>query len=240
MSKILERRKLVSWLIACVSIVSAVGGLLALLVFMSTGVKDGLFSRDVCFTNSCIDTFISGFSSSGLILQLTWNVLGGLITFGGIVVALMSYLASVKSSALSNHISHVSIFSAYIAGEIDKRDRLNRASFDTLKWYNCIYGSANIGELNVASTYYGFVDELNRLVTKSNHLVGKVEAGGFRYKEHQERIKSHLIGIGITLQSLPRLDFFEVETQVFDLIDTINKSFCKSEAQFVIVGRKYL
>jgi hypothetical protein len=232
-------RSLVFKLAFTVLIISLLGGGVALAVFLTTGIQDGLFGSRLCFSNECLNRFMTAFSATGLILQVTWNVLGGVVTIGGIIIALLSYVASAKSSALNNHISHISIFSAYISAEIEKRDRLNQSSFDTLKWYNKVYGSTNIGQLNVAASYLSFISELNRLIEFSNALVAKKEEGGFRYKDHQERIKKHVFHIGVRLSSLPRLDFYEVETQLFELIDTINKSFCHSEGD-VLVKRTYL
>lgn len=235
----LSGRRLVFLLAFTVFIISLLGAFIAILVFWTTGIEDGLFQRRLCFTNECLNRFITAFSSAGLILQVTWNVLGGVVTIGGIIIALLSYVASANSSALNNHISHIAIFSAYVNTEIDNRDRLSRASFDTLRWYNEIYGGVNIGRLDVESSYYSFIADLNSLIVFSNSLVNKKEDGGFRYKDHQERIKKHFLRIGVRLNSLPRLDFYEVETQLFELVDTINKSFCNSKSN-LLVERKYL
>ncbi|WP_426143196.1 retron Ec48 family effector membrane protein [Pseudomonas sp. DWP3-1-2] len=235
-----KRSSLVSQLGLALMFVAITGLALALIVFIVTGLEDGLFERTLCLKNACIDRFQVGFSSVGLILQVTWNIVGGMITAGGIVIALLSYLASARSSALNNHISHMSIFSTYTYSEIDKRDRLNRKSFDPLKWYNAIYGTKTLGDLRITNNYYVFVAGLNRLIKKSNDLLEKSEEGGFRYKDHQERIKECLLAIGIELKSLPRLDFYEVETQVFELIVVINKSFCHSSVELELVARKYL
>lgn len=231
--------KYLFWLVLIIGIVALAGGAFAISVFYETG-SNGMFSRSFCIRNECVELFAKEFSASLKILTVTGALIGGLVTFGGILVALFSYLGDAKSAALSNHISHLAIFSSHIYTEIDKRDRLGKESFDVIKWYNCIYDASRQGDLSVSKSYLDFMRSLENVVKKSNGLVGWEEEGGYRYKAHQQSLKELMSKIGVTLCFMPRLDFHEMEGQLFDLVKTVNGSFCQSHDLVVLPDRKYL
>lgn len=210
------------------------------IILLTTGFGDRAFSRNLCFTNNCIQNFKLIFSSVLDILSTTGVILGGLITLGAIIIALLSYLSSNRALALANHLSHMSIFSNYIHREIEKKGRLNKSSFDTLKWYNLIYQDQELGELIVSKKYESFISDINSQIQSSNKLITKEDDGRYLYKTHQTLMKSILIQAGIELSALPRLDFHEVEGEVIQLIEIINKSFCKSTENLKIEKRIYL
>lgn len=210
------------------------------IVLLTTGFGDKAFSRNLCFTNNCTQNFKSTFSSVLDIISTTGVILGGLITLGAIIIALLSYLSSNRALALANHLSHMSIFSNYIHREIEKKSRLNKSSFDTLKWYNLIYHDQELGELIVSKKYELFISDINLQIQSSNRLITKEDDGRYLYKTHQALMKSVLIQAGIELSALPRLDFHEVEGEVIQLIEIINKSFCKSTENLKIEKRIYL
>lgn len=210
------------------------------LVFFSTGISEGFFNKDLCITNECVLNFSKGFSAVFSILQVTGAILAGLITLGGILIALLAYVSSLNTTALSNHIAHLGIFHTYVTAEIEKRSRLSRGCFDLLCWYNLIYTSSKQGQLAISENYHKFIAELNFNISRSNSLALNKENGGYRYKTHQEEMKKTLLHAGIVMHSLPRLDFDEAEGEVLDLIDNINKSFCNSSSTLKITKRVYL
>lgn len=217
-----------------------IGVALSIVVFFMTGIKGRAFELNFCLRNDCVQNFKIAFSSVLDILATTGVMLGGLITLGAITVALLSYLSSNRALALANHISHMAIFSSYIDREIGKKAHLNKSSFDTLKWYNLIYKNQEIGELLISSEYEDFILEVNSQIQASNNLVTKESDGGYLYKAHQKSITSILSKSGIELSALPRLDFHEVEGEVLELIDIINRSFCRSASNFALEKRIYL
>ena len=240
MQAILASNKALRLLAYSLIFVALAGCVMSLTVFVFTGFEEGVFSLKLCFTDSCIKNFSSHYQYTLMIVSNTGSLLAGLVTFGGIAIALLSYVGTARASALNNHIAHMSIFFNYIYGEVDKRDRLSRSSFDVLKWYNLIYKNSSVGDVYVSENYKKFIAELNKTIIFSNELVSKKEDGGYRYTQHQRNVMDKLLEAGITLKSLPRLDFHEVEGQLFDLIKTINDSFCQSRDGFEIVERKYL
>ncbi|MGY2275929.1 MULTISPECIES: retron Ec48 family effector membrane protein [Pseudomonas] len=213
---------------------------LSAIVFLATGFIDKAFNFGFCLTSNCIQNFKAIYGSVLDILTTTGVMLGGLITLGAITVALLSYLSSNRALALANHISHMAIFSNYIYKEIEKKGRLNASSFDVLKWYNLIYSNQESGELIISKDYKIFILEINSQIQTSNKLITKESDGAYLYKPHQKSMKSILKKSGIELSALPRLDFHEVEGEVLELIDIINKSFCRSADNLEIEKRIYL
>lgn len=226
-------------LVIILAAIAITGTILSIATFYLTGTQEALFSRGFCLKNDCIEFFNKEFSATLAILGATGTLLGGVATLGGIIVALLSYISTVKSTAVSNHISHINIFITYVQTEIDKRDRLSRQSFDILKWYNLMYSNSAKGILNISPDYADFLRKLNMEIQYSNDLYTKKKHGGYRYKHHQETIKERLETLGITLRSMPRLDFNEVEEQVVSIITTVNYSFCKDGSAEAISQRLY-
>lgn len=228
------------WLIRFLVIIGSVGIFFALLVFVVTGVSEGYFSLELCFSSRCVEGVIAKYKSSILIMNSTLDLLIGAATIGGIVVALMSYLNNAGTSALSNHIANFSIFQNYISNEILRRDRISSASIDILHWYNAIFYNSRRGVMTIAPGYIGLVAQLNDEIKLSNSQAATGVDGGFRYKPHQERLIKILKRFGIQLLYLPRNDFYEVEAQIFSLISCVNDSFCFSDNVPLLLKREYI
>lgn len=204
-----------------------------------TGLQEGFFSREFCFNNSCISNFTNGYSQSILILQATFILLGLVASIGGIVVALLGYTNSVSVSALGNHISHFKIFQEYLSYEINKRDRLSASSFDIFKWYNTIFNKSRSGSTSISKDYCDLIKKMNHTINASNIACTKAKSGSFSYVNHQINITTLLRDFGIIHPRLPRNDYYEVEDQVFELIDNINREFCYSTSIESLVKRLY-
>src|SRR5690606_3442956 len=116
-----NKNLLVTVLLLSLSIVVGAGSILALTTFITTGLQTEAFGAGLCFTNQCFEWFVDNFSATFLILKVTGTILAGVVTLGGILIALLSYLNSLKTTALSNHLSHLSMFHTYVTAEIDKR-----------------------------------------------------------------------------------------------------------------------
>ncbi|WP_324726627.1 retron Ec48 family effector membrane protein [Pseudomonas chlororaphis] len=227
-------------LVLTLGAVAACGFLLSLVIFLKTGFAESAFDKNLCFTNSCVKYGLSLYAQVLLILKETLNLLVTIATIGGIIVALLSYLNSVGATALSNHISHFSIFQSYIGNEISKRDRISASSVDIFLWYNAIFFKSRSGLTAISPDYVSLINSINNEIKKSNLQSEKGVDGSFRYRPHQERIIQSLKNIGIVLTHQPRNEFYEIEDQVFNLIATVNKSFCYSDQVPQILNRKYI
>ncbi|WP_141681072.1 retron Ec48 family effector membrane protein [Pseudomonas moraviensis] len=219
--------------------IAVIGLAFSVSVFLITGFS-GEFFRPFCLTNGCVKKFLELFDQSFLMLSATLNLLVGITTVGGIIVALMSYLNSASATALSNHISHYSIFQNYIALEISKRNRIAPASVDVFVWYNLIFSNSRIGRTTISDEYCNVISILNNEILFSNQQAIKAIQGSFRYMPHQKRIIDSLKDLGIELSHQPRNDFYEVEDQIFSLISSLNKSFCYSDKVPTLLKRNYV
>jgi hypothetical protein len=219
--------------------IAVIGLAFSVSVFLITGFS-GDFFRPFCLTNGCVKKFLELFDQSFLILSATLNLLVGITTVGGIIVALMSYLNSASATALSNHISHYSIFQNYIALEISKRNRIAPASVDVFVWYNLIFSNSRIGRTTISDEYCNVISILNNEILFSNQQAINAIQGSFRYMPHQKRIIDALKDLGIELSHQPRNDFYEVEDQIFSLISSLNKSFCYSDKVPTLLKRNYV
>lgn len=193
-----------------------------------------------CLTNVCIKNWSDAHEYPLAIAKATSDFLVAIATAGGIVVALLSYFSSVGNAALANHISHYSTFQSYLNSEISKRNRISPASIDTFLWYNLIFPESKDGRMLVSQEYKKFLHELNDALTLSNNQVAKVTEESFRYKPHQERVQAHLRKAGIEISLQPRIEFYEIEGQVFSLIACVNKAFCCTVGVPEIISRRYI
>lgn len=232
--------KELKFLVFFLAAIALLGFGLSILVAFKSAYQDELFNLDFCFTDDCVGYFVSNLSNSIAIANATLEVLVAVATVGGIIVALLGYLNSSHTSALSNHISHFSIFHSYLNGEVGKLSMVSPESIDVLSFYNFIFHKSRSGKTDVSSDYINFVKDLNSEVITSNGKAKGVQDGAFRYKDHQARLIQLLVRAGITMTYLPRNDFYAAEGQVFSLIEKVNQSFCYSGSVPILESRKYI
>lgn len=228
-----------NYLVAGLVLVAAIGVLLSAITLIVTG-AGGEFARPLCFNNGCVKKFFEVFDQSFLILASTLNLLVGLATIGGIIVALMSFLNSANATALTNHISHFSIFQSYVAVEVSKRNRISPVSVDTFVWYNLIFSNSRDGKTSISDEYCSVIATLNNEILLSNEQARTAIQGSFRYMPHQKRIIDALGCLGVALSHQPRNEFYEIEDQIFSLISSLNKSFCFSNKVPELLKRQYV
>ncbi|UJB18504.1 MULTISPECIES: retron Ec48 family effector membrane protein [Lysobacter] len=213
--------------LACIlAVVAFIGCAFAIVIFLVTGFYDSAFDRALCLKNSCIEEASKIYSQVIAIIGSTVSLLAAIATIGGILLALLSYLNSVSVSALGNHISHFTVFQAYLMAEISKRQLVSPRSIDIYKWYRTIFDKSRLGITTVSEQYIACVENVAGEIKKSNGYSRDAKGGSFRYVDHQERMIKALVLIGIQLERNPRTDFFQVEREVFELIGSVNAAFC--------------
>lgn len=198
-----------------------------------------LHLNDLCYSSDCVSRFAKTISPAISIAKATLEVGVSIATMGGIFVALLSYFSAARNAALTNHIEHLKVFTEYIESELGKRDRLSRAHFDVLFLYGKIFSLSRIGKTTVSNEYFEFLVGLNKIITESNERCSIGTPGGFSYNEHQRRVREHMVGVGITVYMAPRNDYFEMENQLFSLLERVNQSFCPSGVLPEMCHRKY-
>jgi hypothetical protein len=190
----------------------------------------GLSDLELCFSNACVAFWIKNNGAALSVLALTGSAIIGVVTIGGIVVALFNYKNSVHSSAITNHLSHLTIFMDYVRAETSRRSRLSPSEVEPLKWYNLIYKQSLAGRFTTSVEYVSFLTKICNLIESSNKKYCSANKDSrYSYKNNQTEMISILFEAGIYLERLPRINFNEVEVQVLNLIESVNKSFCKNE-----------
>ncbi|WP_217476577.1 retron Ec48 family effector membrane protein [Stutzerimonas stutzeri] len=220
-------------------LVLSIGFAVSLTIFLATLFGEKLYDFDFCLTSSCVKFWTKKNEAVFDILFSTGNIIAVLITLGGIVVALFSYLNSVQSSKLANHLAQLTIFTEYIRCEIEKRPRITNSDVDVLKWYNILFKNSSSGSFDVSDEYQALLQQINSNIDLSNHRYENVDAHRYEYKHHQKTMIDIFDNFGIKMSRLPRIDFNEAESQVLDLISTANRSFCRSLESFVFKERRY-
>jgi hypothetical protein len=226
-------------LLVVMLVIVVIGFVVASGMFLIAGFEDGLFARKFCLKSECVDRAISGYKYAFGVASGTVSLLVSIATMGGIFVALLSYLHATSATAFGNHISHLTVFQSYLASEISKRQRIAGASVDVFHWYHLIFPEARSGRLTVSSAYEEVMAELGKEVGKSNAQASAATEGSFRYVDHQNRIILAVSKIGLKLDRQPRVDFFEIEGEVFSLIRSVNSAFCMESDKCAFPARSY-
>ncbi|THT96058.1 hypothetical protein E9531_16885 [Lampropedia puyangensis] len=199
---------------------------LALISGFATIKHAGLYLDPICFNADCVERLVGKLQPSLNIARATLDVGVAFATMGGILIALLSYINSSSNAALTNHIEHLKIFLDYAESEVEKHDRLLSANFDVIFLYGKIFDQSRLGKTTVSDDYRIFLVDLNKILEESNERCTVGTPGGFSYKDHQRRVRDHLVSAGITIYLAPRNDYFEMEKQMFSFLSRINQSFC--------------
>ncbi|MCI0913615.1 retron Ec48 family effector membrane protein [Pseudomonas putida] len=225
-------------LILCLTYTGVIGIALVLALAVLLIFTGKLYSQTSCFTNECFESFFKSISSAVVFGQIVVGLIALVATIGALFIALLSYLAADKTARFTNYISHLSMFQAYFLSEVNKLEHLSVSSFDIHRLYVFIFSRADEGVINPSSQYFDFLAELNSEVTRSNQMASSAQGGSFRHLEHQARLRLVFMKIGFDLQLQPKINFFEIEGDLFKLINSINVSFCRmSDGE--LVGRLY-
>ncbi|MEY8253128.1 MAG: retron Ec48 family effector membrane protein [Colwellia sp.] len=201
-----------------------------------------LFSRNFCSSAECIETFFSAFKGMPELIEFLIKALVSWVTIYVVYHALRHYLNSISTSRSNLYLMHLNTFNTFLSSEIENYSRLDIKSFDVFKWYNLAYPDARFGVLEVGTDYKDFISSLNKEIKKSNDIEGGVSAavGRFDYRDHQSRVIRSVKAIGAKMPRSPRNDFYEIEGDMFSLINKINNEFCFLDRDENLYKRKYV
>lgn len=236
---VLGQHPYLKYLIILLTSIGMIGFCIFLIVFITIFFAGKLYLLPLCFSNKCFVSLYDNYSSAFAVAKSTLDLIVIAATVGAIFVALLSYLSTLKSSYFTNHISHLSLFQSFFVEEVRKRDLLSISSFDPHKIYNLIYSNSRGGDMSLSEAYFEFVGRVNKVISDSNFKSYKATKGPFIYKDHQAEMIRTLEGIGFNLQFMPKKDFYEIESQVLSLLDSISKSFCGGDARTEFERRMY-
>jgi len=226
-------------LLISLGIVIGTGLLLSIVSVLWTIIDKDLWKDGLCFSSECIKSAKDMFDGSISILDLFSRIGVWIASVGGIVVALLNYMNSTAATAFGNHVSHSKIFYDYLTSEIAKRDRLKPANIDIYLIYALAFDNSRLGIMRVSEGYREKIRGVADVIEASNVLMKEVSVEGFRFRDHQHRLIAALSSLGIKLTTQPRVDFFEVEEEVFSLLDAINHVFCTEDSIALLPHRYY-
>lgn len=202
-------------------------GLLVSSFLFFKGLSDADASqRNFCLTKECINNFLKFTELSIQSFKATISLTITAFTVLGIYFAVLNYIATAKTNAISNHLLNLNTFKDFVNDEISKRNRINKESVDIFKWYNLIFPDSKNGLLTTGNKYENLLKSIDRCILRSNQECSKSDTPSFEYKPHQIRMREALSAIGIKIELMPRNDFKESEKEIHELINTTNKEFC--------------
>ncbi|WP_100638356.1 retron Ec48 family effector membrane protein [Marinobacter salexigens] len=196
----------------------------SVLSYWQTLSNSSLSFEDFCLASQCVLNFEKTFSGTIKIMQFGAAVAWIFVFVSGVYIALKNYLTSVRSTALSGHISHLSMFKEYLEGEVVKFGMLKLKEIDVYKWYGFAFPNSSKGDISVSKKYLYAVSEILSVIEETNLSI-KSPKGGYGYRKHQDRVKRALAPFGIDMPYLPKNNFNDVEIQIFNLIDSVNHTF---------------
>ena len=202
--------------------------ILALLSYSSDYKINNYSIDDLCFSSDCVDNFFNNFSGTVRILKEGGTIIAFMAALYGTVIALKHYLVSVKSSALSGHISHFELFQNYVETEAKKVGMNSFSSVNTFFWYRAMFPNSKSGDVSVSKQYKKLV---MKIISEADILDSSLSKPGVENKhtyttyDHQWRIINSLSNIGISLSKKDPSDFLASEVAAFRLVDSVNFTF---------------
>jgi len=227
-------------MLACVlALVLLLGLCVAAAIFWATRGEPAVKELEFCLSNECVDLFKKTFGNAIGVVTLTFSALVAIATVGGIFVALLVYRETVRANSLSNHISHLALFRSYVEKEVGRMNMLRESSVDSHRWYVLMFPQSRIGDTTISSEYSHAFEEIRRCILSSNGSATKAENGSFRFLAHQDQVIAALKRIGLIIRRQPRMEFFELEGEIYQLIDSVNSAFWYSQSIQRLPDRRY-
>ncbi|WP_282109142.1 retron Ec48 family effector membrane protein [Shewanella algicola] len=199
----------------------------------------GVYHAKLCLNTKCVKEFFNSFSGVIPLFSFLLNTLLAIVTIFGVTAALKNYLNTTSTARLNVHLIHLNTFKDYIHLELEMEPRISKKSVDILKWYNIAFPKSRDGSLLVGDAYISLIDKIKNEIGLSNNIFSGGNVSMFKYKEHQSRIILTLSSLGIHVSRMPKKDFFEIEAEIFNLINKVNKELCLLDSIHSLPKRYY-
>lgn len=184
-----------------------------------------IYLLNFCTNTNCVEEFskqyLGAFSWYGSWLSVSYNI----TTILGVAIAVLTYYKTQQSQAITNHFSNVDLFKNYVSEEISKSEWLSIASFDLMIWYLRIYPESKIGNMHCSLEYTKSINDLTKCIIESNTGTYDKKKVGYQFSKHQQAVKKIYRSLGIIIKETNRLSFYEIEGELLQLIDKVNKTF---------------
>jgi hypothetical protein len=204
-----------------------------------TSIENSLSYSDLCFSSKCFNDFEVMYSGAILVLKFCVSLVWIYVLVSGVYIALKNYLMSVRTSALSSHVSHITMFKNYVEDEVGRIDGLRNKKINVFVWYQLAFPLSPSGDVSISEEYDKTINIINSAVNDTNESMTSPK-GRYSYKIHQDRMIKAVKPLGISLDRLPRNDFYRVEEEIFELIDSVNQTFSKDSTVLSNLTRSYI
>lgn len=193
-------------------------------IIMHGFMTDESLSFSWCISEKCLNIFSQNFQT--IISLNSW-----LITTSAIFIAAYSLKISIssleqskQSNILNNHINNLKFFSEHVEKQLQKSSRIKSTDIEIQDLYFSIFPGSAKGDHKVAATYSRNVKRFRQYIISISNSTKRNESS-FDYRKHQNEIIKYAKNFHITLVNLHRKDFFYVEESIFELIDSLTKTF---------------
>jgi hypothetical protein len=109
--------------------------------------ENNAFAKSLCLEKDCILRFFEYIEAASISFSATLTITATIITVIGAYFAILNYISTAKTNAISNHLANLRTFNDFLNQEIENGSRLNKGSIDIFKWYNLIFPSSKYGIL---------------------------------------------------------------------------------------------
>lgn len=222
------------------------GGLATAFLVFALTMDFHSWEPDLCLRTECVDYFEEIHAGAVSIIEWTFSILAGVITLGGVIVALLSYTNTRSATVLGNYLSHLEIFRSFIDIERTRRPLLAPESIDTFTMYEKLFSNPKAGDFEVSPDFIEDYSKLRHELDRSNSRAKRAsdpsEDGWarFEYRDHQKRVILALSQLGVKLDKLPRVEYFQIEDQALDLISGVTRTFCGGAQLRPLPKREYV
>ena len=193
-----------------------------------------------CFSNKCLAVVSNDFEYKLLIFKELTIFLALSLTAIGVRTGLQTYKLSLENSILSNHNSNLKIFIDFCNYEVVKYKLLDASKINYYELYNVFYPNSRKGEFYTFEKLLSTIFRLKNGIAESNveYLEQEVNKS-FKYKNHQSRTIKLVANFGFDIDFRSRVDFYEIESQIYEFIDSLVLNFSSGVECIRKVERKY-
>lgn len=192
-----------------------------------------------CFTNKCMDDLYIFFKAPIEITKTLFKLAIPILTITTILIAIENFNKSRSEFSITRHLTTYNTFVNFVDSEISNFSTINSSSINKVAWFEMMYQNPHQNNFDTSKEYIELISEINSNIKESNTRYNPGKSTDFKYKYHQSKMRRTLIKIGIDIEHGPRLEFFEVESEVVLLIRKTNVFFHNKNQDLEIINQNY-
>ena len=201
-----------------------------------------LKGEPICIKKSCIDYFMQEQKYTIVLIINTLSFVAFIVTAIGVYTAIHTYISTVSANISNANNNHFQNFKMFVESEIKNKNSIRDINIFVL--YNEIFGreKREIELVSTSETYKLWILNLIKIIENANknYTDKHTNKNNYTYKKHQTIVIEHFEKIKIPLPRSTRTGFYQLETEVFSFISTLNHDFCLLiDDKYKIVDREY-